>query len=105
MVLGDGHALEDVILGMIQRRCARIDRWRNPVRAITHPHQDLLFVPSQPRPLLLAQFHRRNLSELVSPRFANQHGDLVVAWFPSMLLYKSGDCLIALTAALAEPCE
>ena len=93
------------------RRCAL---WRAPVKAhsnpatdvtarrASHPRQHLLFVRSQPRPLLLAQFARRNLGEFVGARFSNQNRDLVVGRSPSVLLHESRDSQIALTAPLAE---
>ena len=62
----------------------------------------LCFVRSQPRPLLFPQFTRRNLGELVGPRFSNQHGDFIVSRPAAPLLNEHFNRLIALTAALAE---
>ena len=102
MVQGNRDALEDVILGVLQGQGTRVHRGTEWVSIALNLRQDLLVGKCEPRTLFRSQFMRRDLGEFVSPRFPNQHRDLVVRRPAAVLRNELLDCLIPLDAALAE---
>src|SRR5580704_4078271 len=105
MIPSDGNAFEDMLLGMIQGRFTRIHRWWHAVRVTSRRRQIPNFVRSQASKLFLAHFACRNLSQLVSPRFSDEHGNFIVCGPAAVLPNEGLNRLVALTATLAELCE